>query len=77
MEKLGVAISLTYGYHPQSNDHVEHANQEVGRFLRAYCYNNQEDWAKVCPELPVTLSNKTHSFPVSVGLSATAGTLEH
>jgi hypothetical protein len=34
MERLGVSVSLTSGYHPESNGQVERVNQEVGRFLR-------------------------------------------
>lgn len=33
MENLIVAIRLTYGSHPQANDQVEQANQEVISFL--------------------------------------------
>lgn len=47
MEKLG--ISVTSGYHPQANGQVERANQEVGRFLRAYCSSSQENWARFLP----------------------------
>ena len=35
MEKLGVTVSLTSGYRPQSNGQVERINQELGRFLRS------------------------------------------
>lgn len=34
MEKLGVMVSLTSGYHPQANRQVERANQEISRMLR-------------------------------------------
>jgi hypothetical protein len=37
MERLGVSVSLTSGYHPESNRQVERVNQEVGMFLRSYC----------------------------------------
>lgn len=44
--KLNVNISLTSGYHPQSNGQVEHLNQELTRFLRSYCCSNQSDWSR-------------------------------
>ena len=33
MERLGVSVSLTSGFHPESNVQVERVNQDVGRFL--------------------------------------------
>uniref|UniRef100_A0A3B3BMY4 Gypsy retrotransposon integrase-like protein 1 n=1 Tax=Oryzias melastigma TaxID=30732 RepID=A0A3B3BMY4_ORYME len=40
---LGITISLTSGYHPESNGQAERMNQEVFRFLRTYCHQRQED----------------------------------
>uniref|UniRef100_A0A3B1JMI7 Integrase catalytic domain-containing protein n=1 Tax=Astyanax mexicanus TaxID=7994 RepID=A0A3B1JMI7_ASTMX len=45
-QHLGVNVSLTSGYHPQSNGQCERANQELGKFLRVYCHKNPEDWPK-------------------------------
>ncbi len=44
--QLNVNISLTSGYHPQSNGQTERLNQELTRFLRTYCQQNQADWSK-------------------------------
>ncbi|KAM9497351.1 uncharacterized protein ACWYII_001254 isoform 1-T2 [Salvelinus alpinus] len=41
MEKLGVTVSLTSGYRPQSNGQVERMNQELGRFLMSHCQDRQ------------------------------------
>ncbi|XP_038818482.1 uncharacterized protein LOC120019232 [Salvelinus namaycush] len=41
MEKLGVTVSLTSGYRPQSNRQVERMNQELGRFLRSHCQDRE------------------------------------
>ncbi|KAI4902633.1 hypothetical protein NFI96_002208 [Prochilodus magdalenae] len=49
MERLSITVSLTSGYHPQSNGQCERANQELGKFLRLYCHNNQNDWATYLP----------------------------
>ncbi|KAL0152565.1 hypothetical protein M9458_052288 [Cirrhinus mrigala] len=43
---LGVNISLTSGYHPQSNGQAERMNQELTRFLHSYCRDHQEDWSR-------------------------------
>ncbi|MGL5904955.1 MAG: integrase catalytic domain-containing protein [Cetobacterium sp.] len=41
---LGVAVSLTSGYHPQSNGQTERKVQEIGRFLRTFCHDHQDSW---------------------------------
>ncbi|KAL0180477.1 hypothetical protein M9458_022883 [Cirrhinus mrigala] len=45
-KSLNVNISLTSGYHPESNGQSERLNQEIIRFLRSYCHRNQADWSK-------------------------------
>ncbi|XP_042569896.1 myosin-binding protein H-like [Cyprinus carpio] len=41
---LGVAVSLTSGYHPQLNGQTERKMQEIGRFLRTFCHGHQDSW---------------------------------
>uniref|UniRef100_A0A3P9JR97 Integrase catalytic domain-containing protein n=1 Tax=Oryzias latipes TaxID=8090 RepID=A0A3P9JR97_ORYLA len=43
---LGATVSLTSGYHPQSNGQAERANQELEAALRCLAAQNQEDWSK-------------------------------
>ncbi|KAL0193301.1 hypothetical protein M9458_011597, partial [Cirrhinus mrigala] len=43
---LNVNVSLSSGYHPESNGQTERLNQEITRFLRSYCHCNQTDWSK-------------------------------
>ncbi len=38
---LDVTVSLSSGYHPQTNGQTERKIQEIGRYLRAYCHDNQ------------------------------------
>ncbi len=45
-QKLNINISLTSGYHPQSNGQTERLNQEITRVLRSYCQQNQADWSQ-------------------------------
>ncbi len=41
---LGVTMSLSSGYHPQSNGQTECKIQDVGRFLRSFCHGRQNSW---------------------------------
>lgn len=43
---LNINISLTSGYHPQSNGQTESLNQDVIRFLRSYCQKQQAEWSR-------------------------------
>lgn len=61
MEKLGVSVNLTSGYHPQLNGQVERMNQEIGRYLRSYCSNNQVDWARFIPWVEYAQNSLIHS----------------
>ncbi|KAL0158289.1 hypothetical protein M9458_046365, partial [Cirrhinus mrigala] len=36
---MGVTVSLSSGYHPQTNSHTECTIQELGHYLRAYCHD--------------------------------------
>ncbi|KAK3532220.1 hypothetical protein QTP86_009497 [Hemibagrus guttatus] len=41
-KRLGVTISLSSGYHPQTNGQTEWKIQEIGRFLCTFCHSHQE-----------------------------------
>ncbi len=46
---LGVTVSLSSGYHPQTNGQAERKIQELGRYLRAYCQEDQYSWSRFLP----------------------------
>ncbi len=46
---LGVTVSLFSGYHPQTNGQTERKIQELGRYLRAYCQEDQYSWSHFLP----------------------------
>ncbi|XP_067260273.1 sialic acid-binding Ig-like lectin 5 [Chanodichthys erythropterus] len=72
---LGVAVSLTSGYHPQSNGQTERKIQEIGRFLRTFCHDHQDSRNKlfglgrVRPELSPAVDYRTHPTPVRPDLT--------
>ncbi|KAK3508602.1 hypothetical protein QTP70_034948 [Hemibagrus guttatus] len=41
---LGVTVSLSSGYHPQTNGQNKRKIQEIGHFLRTFCHSHQESW---------------------------------
>ncbi|KAI2645073.1 Transposon Tf2-8 polyprotein [Labeo rohita] len=46
---LGVTVNLSSGYHPQTNGQTERKIQELGRYLRAYCHEDQHSWSRFLP----------------------------
>ncbi|KAK3524938.1 hypothetical protein QTP86_011483 [Hemibagrus guttatus] len=65
-ERLGLNVSLSSGYHPQSNGQVEHLNQDIGRFLRSYCIREQQRWSEFLPWAEYVQNSLIHS---STGLA--------
>uniref|UniRef100_A0A673XUG9 Gypsy retrotransposon integrase-like protein 1 n=1 Tax=Salmo trutta TaxID=8032 RepID=A0A673XUG9_SALTR len=61
MERLGVSVSLSSGFHPESNGQAERVNQEVGRFLRSYCQDRPGEWARYIPWAELAQNSLRHS----------------
>ncbi|KAK3563812.1 hypothetical protein QTP86_000837, partial [Hemibagrus guttatus] len=64
--RLGIGVSLSSGYHPQSNGKAERLNQEIGRFLRSYCSREQHRWSEFLPWAEYAQNSLIHS---STGLT--------
>ncbi len=43
-QTFGVTVSLSSGYHPQTNGQTERKIQEIGCFLRTFCHGHQHSW---------------------------------
>lgn len=43
---IGVIVSLTSRYHPQSNWQMERKIQEISCFLRTFCQSHQDSWSQ-------------------------------
>jgi len=46
---MGVTVSLSSGYHPQTNGQTERKIQELGRCLRSYSHDDQHSWSRFLP----------------------------
>ncbi|KAL0195101.1 hypothetical protein M9458_008673, partial [Cirrhinus mrigala] len=46
---VSLLISLSSGYHPQTNGQTKRKIQELGRYLRAYCQEDQHSWSRFLP----------------------------
>ncbi|KAK3575529.1 hypothetical protein QTP86_029273 [Hemibagrus guttatus] len=44
--RLGVAVNLSSGYHPQTNGQTERKIQEISRYLRTFCHGHQDSWSQ-------------------------------
>ncbi|KAL0179864.1 hypothetical protein M9458_025306 [Cirrhinus mrigala] len=60
-KQLDINVSLTSGYHPQSNGQVERLNQEIRRYLRSYCSREQHRWSEFLPWAEYAQNSLTHS----------------
>ncbi|KAK3540909.1 hypothetical protein QTP86_004164 [Hemibagrus guttatus] len=64
--RLGIGVSLSSGYHPQSNGRAGRLNQEIRRFLRTYCSREQHRWSEFLPWAEYAQNSLIHS---STGLT--------
>uniref|UniRef100_A0A8C6LTI7 Gypsy retrotransposon integrase-like protein 1 n=1 Tax=Nothobranchius furzeri TaxID=105023 RepID=A0A8C6LTI7_NOTFU len=56
---LGASVSLSSGYHPQTNGQTERANQQLGRYLRCFVSAQPSQWPKYL--LWAELSHNLHT----------------
>lgn len=52
---LGVTVSLSSSYHPQTNRQTDRKIQEIGRFLRTFYHSHQNSWNCFGPSMLKTL----------------------
>src|SRR5260221_7205107 len=63
---LGVKLTLSTSYHPQTNSQTEHVNQEIEAYLQVFVSHQQDDWADWLPLVEFVYNNKVHAATVRV-----------
>jgi transposase InsO family protein len=58
---LGVKLTMSTAYHPQTNSKTEWVNQELEIYLRTFCSNEPETWKCYLPTAEFAHNQKTHS----------------
>ncbi|GLB45808.1 putative retrotransposable element tf2 155 kda protein type 1-like [Lyophyllum shimeji] len=58
---LGIKLSTSTVYHPQSDGQTERVNQELEQYLRVFCNERQDDWDDLLPEAEFQYNNHVHS----------------
>jgi hypothetical protein len=59
LSELGVSVTTTSVYHPQSNP-AERVMRELGRLFRTYCHDNHTDWPHYVQYIEWVLNNTIH-----------------
>ena len=61
LKALGVKLSMSTAFYPQSNGTTEHYNQEIETYLSIYCISNPTDWPAILPTLEFTHNSRRHA----------------
>ena len=61
LKSLGIRSALSTAYHPQTDGASERANQSTEQYLRAYCNQNQDNWAELLPLAELAHNTHIHS----------------
>src|SRR5260221_4140957 len=58
---LGVKLTPSTSYHPQTDGQMECMNQEIEAYLRVFVSHRQDDWADWLPLAEFAYNNKVHA----------------
>ena len=58
---LGIKLSASTAFHPQTDGQTERVNQEIEAYLRLFCNFQQDDWADWLPMAEFALNNRVHA----------------
>src|SRR5258705_12771423 len=58
---LGVKVTPSTSYHPQTDGQMERVNQEIEAYLQVFVSHRQDDWADWLPLAEFAYNNHIHS----------------
>src|SRR5258706_1103091 len=58
---LGVKLTPSTSYHPQTDGQMERMNQEIDAYLQVFVSHRQDDWADWLPLAEFAYNNKVHA----------------
>src|SRR5258705_7237412 len=58
---LGVKLTPSTSYHPQTDGQMERMNQEIEAYLQVFMSHQQDDWANWLPLAEFAYNNKVHA----------------
>ena len=60
-KQLGINLTMSTAYHPQTDGATERSNQEIEAYLCIFCGNNPERWSTLLPVLEFSYNQKPHA----------------
>src|SRR5260370_21661871 len=70
---LGVKLTPSTSYHPQTDGQMEHVNQEIEAYLRVFMSHRQDNWANWLPLAEFSYNNKVHAATLRTLFELDAG----
>jgi len=58
---LGIKLTHSTAYHPQTDGQTERVNQEIETYLRVFINHHQDDWADWLPLAEFSYNNRIHT----------------
>jgi transposase InsO family protein len=58
---IGIKVSASTAYHPQTDSQTERVNQELEQYLRLFVSQRQDDWDELLPMAEFAYNNHVHS----------------
>jgi len=58
---LGIHLSPSTAYHPQTDGQTERVNQELEQYIRLFTNERQDDWDELLPIVEFQYNNHVHS----------------
>jgi len=58
---LGIKLTPSTAYHPQTDGQTERVNQEIETYLRVFINHRQDDWADWLPLAEFSYNNRIHA----------------